>query len=46
MIFLIVMICDLPGNPRRCGGQGDILAGMLATFLAWAKRAYDENPER
>lgn len=23
-------------NPRRCGGQGDLLAGILATFLAWA----------
>lgn len=22
-----------PASPRRCGGQGDILAGMLATFL-------------
>lgn len=24
------------GSPRRCGGQGDILAGTLAIFLAWA----------
>lgn len=24
------------GSPRRCGGQGDVLAGSLATFLAWA----------
>ena len=24
------------GSPRRCGGQGDVLAGTLATFLAWA----------
>jgi ATP-dependent NAD(P)H-hydrate dehydratase len=24
------------GAPKRCGGQGDILAGILATFLGWA----------
>ena len=27
------------GSPRRCGGQGDVLAGSLATFLAWASIA-------
>lgn len=27
------------GSPRRCGGQGDILAGSLGTFLAWGQRA-------
>jgi len=29
-------ICDTPGCPRRCGGQGDLLAGSLATFLHWS----------
>ena len=24
-----------PGTFRRCGGQGDILAGCLATFMCW-----------
>lgn len=24
------------------GGQGDILSGLIATFLAWGK-AYEEN---
>jgi len=28
---------QLIGSPRRCGGQGDILAGSIGTFLAWAK---------
>ena len=28
--------CNAGGSPRRCGGQGDILAGSLATFLNWA----------
>nr|GEV06764.1 ATP-dependent (S)-NAD(P)H-hydrate dehydratase [Tanacetum cinerariifolium] len=26
------------GSPRRCGGQGDILSGSVAVFLAWARR--------
>jgi ATP-dependent NAD(P)H-hydrate dehydratase len=29
------------GSFRRCGGQGDVLAGTLATFLAWAST--DQN---
>ena len=28
--------CHTGGSPRRCGGQGDILAGVTATFLTWA----------
>jgi ATP-dependent NAD(P)H-hydrate dehydratase len=24
------------GSPRRCGGQGDVMAGALGTFLGWA----------
>ncbi|XP_065059402.1 ATP-dependent (S)-NAD(P)H-hydrate dehydratase-like [Rhopilema esculentum] len=24
------------GSPRRCGGQGDILAGAVGTFIHWA----------
>ncbi|KAJ1553033.1 hypothetical protein HK405_009176 [Cladochytrium tenue] len=31
--------CSFPGSPRRCGGQGDILSGTLATFLAWTALA-------
>jgi len=33
---VLTRTCDAPGMPRRCGGQGDVLAGSLATFLAWA----------
>ena len=29
--------CSVPGGLRRCGGQGDLLAGSIATFLAWAR---------
>ncbi|OLL23484.1 ATP-dependent (S)-NAD(P)H-hydrate dehydratase [Neolecta irregularis DAH-3] len=30
-----VYTCDVPGGLKRCGGQGDILGGILATLLAW-----------
>lgn len=33
----VVETIQLIGSPRRCGGQGDILAGSIGTFLAWAK---------
>ena len=26
------------GSPRRCGGQGDILSGCIATFLSWGSK--------
>lgn len=28
--------CAEPGSARRCGGQGDVLAGIMGTFAAWA----------
>lgn len=31
------IICDYNGSLRRCGGQGDLLVGILATFWHWAK---------
>lgn len=30
------LVVNEPGSPRRCGGQGDLLSGSLATFLFWA----------
>jgi len=36
--------CASGGSPRRCGGQGDLLAGSLATFLHWATMS-DDCPE-
>lgn len=27
------------GNPKRVAGQGDILAGVLACFLSWIRKA-------
>lgn len=31
-----VAVVDLKGSPRRCGGQGDVLAGITGVFSAWA----------
>ncbi|KAI8850447.1 Ribokinase-like protein [Chytridium lagenaria] len=33
----VTLRCDEQGSPRRCGGQGDVLAGTIAAFLAWGK---------
>lgn len=35
--------CPLSGgSTRRCGGQGDLLAGALATFYYWARESKTE----
>jgi len=34
-----VAACTAEGSPRRCGGQGDVLSGAIATFLAWVDAA-------
>lgn len=31
--------CREQGCPRRCGGQGDVLAGMVGTFSHWSHTA-------
>lgn len=33
-----------PGNPRRCGGQGDLLSGCLATFIGWSRDQLSSPP--
>lgn len=30
-----ILQCKAEGSHRRCGGQGDLLSGVLATFSAW-----------
>ena len=39
------MVCDAVSGLRRSGGQGDLLAGSLATFLAWQSDAFKEWPK-
>ncbi|XP_063709562.1 ATP-dependent (S)-NAD(P)H-hydrate dehydratase [Culicoides brevitarsis] len=36
--------CAAGGSGRRCGGQGDLLAGVLSTFYFWAIDAKDPAP--
>lgn len=38
---LTVLECPEGGSSRRCGGQGDLLAGAIATFYGWALHAGD-----
>jgi len=35
--------CCEDGSPRRCGGQGDVLSGSIATFLAWSFNNNNNN---
>lgn len=37
-----VLLNEVRGSERRCGGQGDVLSGAVGTFLAWGK-AYEEE---
>ncbi|EEA06691.1 carbohydrate kinase domain-containing protein, putative [Cryptosporidium muris RN66] len=32
----VVAICNLSGSYKRCGGQGDILAGCIAPLFYWS----------
>ncbi|KAL9656178.1 hypothetical protein ABK040_007795 [Willaertia magna] len=39
-----VISCELQNaSPRRCGGQGDVLSGVLGTFCHWARWKRDDN---
>jgi ATP-dependent NAD(P)H-hydrate dehydratase len=40
-LFDIVFVSDGDGGLKRMGGQGDILSGTIATFLAWGKAYQD-----
>lgn len=35
-----VLILDEVGSPRRCGGQGDVLAGSLGVAMYWAIKVH------
>jgi len=37
------LICEEQGSNRRCSGQGDILTGAIASFLAWGVIAQKER---
>lgn len=33
----VIVECPVGGSGRRCGGQGDLLAGAIAAFYCWAR---------
>ena len=37
-----IIQCGIDGSPRRCGGQGDLLAGALITCYYWAIRVREK----
>ncbi|KAJ1928868.1 hypothetical protein IWQ60_001664 [Tieghemiomyces parasiticus] len=37
-----ILVCEEEGGLKRCGGQGDVLSGVLGTFMAWGV-AYQSN---
>lgn len=38
-----VVVVKETGSPRRCGGQGDLLAGSAGTFFHWTNQFYRER---
>jgi len=40
-----VLHCNVKGSPRRSGGIGDILSGVMGTILAWTHRRPDTMSE-
>jgi len=38
-----VISCEVPGGPRRCGGIGDVLAGVIGCFSVWGTRPPKEE---
>lgn len=36
--------CHEKGSLRRCGGQGDLLSGAVATFSHWSQAFCQQNP--
>ncbi len=37
---MFILLCE-PASPRRCGGQGDVMAGMVGLWMGWSKAYYD-----
>ena len=40
----VVLANEEPGCPKRSGGQGDVLAGSIATMLSWARAGEGRMP--
>jgi len=42
----VTLTCAVPAALKRCGGQGDVVAGVTGTFMSWAAKAQMEHIER
>lgn len=42
----VTLTCAAPAALKRCGGQGDLVAGVTGTFLSWAAQAQAEYNEQ
>jgi ATP-dependent NAD(P)H-hydrate dehydratase len=40
---LVNLICNEQGSLRRAGGQGDVLSGTIATYIAWCSTRVSSN---
>lgn len=40
----MVVHCEEEGSFRRCGGQGDVLSGLMGTFSAWMQLNRNSTP--
>jgi ATP-dependent NAD(P)H-hydrate dehydratase len=38
---VVTLTCTENGSPRRQGGQGDVLSGIMAAFVGWCDQASD-----
>lgn len=38
-------VCETKASPRRCGGQGDVLAGIVGLFGTWVLQGISENEQ-
>lgn len=41
-----IVKCSAEGSCRRCGGQGDLLAGTMGVFSYWAHRSTQQAEDR
>ena len=39
----VIVCCEEENSARRCGGQGDILAGSIASFSCWTNESANLN---
>lgn len=41
----MTLVCDCSASPRRAGGQGDVMAGVVAAYACWSECHAQYHPE-